>query len=144
MPFHELAHIEADHGVLVVEHHLGQGLAQFGLAHAGGAEKDERSDGPPGILQAGAAAADRVGNRLDRLVLAHQAVMDAFFQHQQLGPFRFQHAGDRNARPGADDFGDLVVGDLLAQQPAGSAVSAIGFDSLVDPSASTRWRSSRR
>ena len=35
VPLHELAHVEADHGVFVVEHHLRQGLAQLGLAHAG-------------------------------------------------------------------------------------------------------------
>ena len=35
VPLHELAHVEADHGVFVVEHHFGQGLAQLGLAHAG-------------------------------------------------------------------------------------------------------------
>ena len=34
---HELAHVDADHGVLVVEQHLGQGLAQLGFADAGGA-----------------------------------------------------------------------------------------------------------
>ena len=32
---HELAHVDADHGVLVVEQHLGQRLAEFGFADAG-------------------------------------------------------------------------------------------------------------
>ena len=35
--FHELAHVEADHGVFVVEQHFGEGLAELGFADAGGA-----------------------------------------------------------------------------------------------------------
>ena len=60
VPLHELAHVEADHGVLVVEQELGQRLRQLGLAHAGGPQEDERADGPVGVLQAGAAAAHGV------------------------------------------------------------------------------------
>ena len=35
VPLHELAHVEPDHGVFVVEHHFGQGLAKLGFADAG-------------------------------------------------------------------------------------------------------------
>ena len=56
-----------------------------------GPKKDERADRPIGILQAGAAAADRVGHGLDRFVLADDALMQALFQHQQLVPFGFHH-----------------------------------------------------
>ena len=42
---HVLGHIKANHGFLVPEHGLGQGLAQFGLAHAGGAQEDEGANG---------------------------------------------------------------------------------------------------
>ena len=41
---HVLGHVDADHGVLVVEQALGQRAADLGLADAGGAEKDERTD----------------------------------------------------------------------------------------------------
>ena len=37
MLLHELAHVDADHGVLVVEEHFGERLAELGFAHAGGA-----------------------------------------------------------------------------------------------------------
>ena len=67
---HVLAHVDLDQGVLVAEHELGQGLGQQGLAHAGGAGEDEAAGGPLGVLQAAAAAADGLGDRLDRLVLA--------------------------------------------------------------------------
>ena len=59
---HVLAHVDADHGLLVVEEELGQGPGQLGLADAGGPEEDERADGPVGVGQAGAAAPDGVGH----------------------------------------------------------------------------------
>ena len=38
---HELAHVDADHRVLVVEEHLGQCLAELRLAHARGPQENE-------------------------------------------------------------------------------------------------------
>ena len=35
------AHVDADHGVLVVEQELGKGLRQFGLARTGGAKENK-------------------------------------------------------------------------------------------------------
>jgi hypothetical protein len=37
-----LAHVDADHGPLVVEEELGQRLGELGLADAGGTEEEER------------------------------------------------------------------------------------------------------
>ena len=54
---------------------------------------------------------------VDRFVLADDALVQPLFEHQQLGPFGFQHAADGNAGPGADDFGDFIGADFLAQQP---------------------------
>jgi hypothetical protein len=48
---HVLGHVDADHGVLVVEQEFGEGTRRLGLADAGGAEEDERTDGPIGILK---------------------------------------------------------------------------------------------
>ena len=67
--FHELAHVDPDHGVFVVEQDFGQRLAKFGFADAGRAQKDERADRPVGVLQAGSAAADGVGDGGRRLRL---------------------------------------------------------------------------
>ena len=136
VPLHELAHVQADHGVLVVEHRLRQGLAQLGLAHAGGAEENERADGPIGVLQAGAVAADGVGHRLDGLVLVDHPLMDAIFHHQQLRPLGLHHAADGNAGPGADDLGDFLRADLLPQQPP-----AAGRRSWAGSPASSCWES---
>ena len=35
------AHIDADHGVFIIEHEFGQGARQFGLAYTGRAEEDK-------------------------------------------------------------------------------------------------------
>ena len=43
---HVLAHVDAHHGMFVVEEELGQGAGEFGFADAGGAEEQEAADGP--------------------------------------------------------------------------------------------------
>ena len=61
--FHVFGHVDADHRALVIEQELGERLGQLGLADAGGAEEEERSDRPVLVLQAGAGAAHGVGHR---------------------------------------------------------------------------------
>ncbi len=60
--FHVLAHVDADHGVLVVEEKLGQRFAQLRFTHARRSEEDEGTDGAVLILQPGARAAHRVAD----------------------------------------------------------------------------------
>ena len=50
--FHVLAHVDADHGVLVVEQELGQRAGSFGFADAGGPEEDEAADGALRVAEA--------------------------------------------------------------------------------------------
>jgi len=64
-------------------------LASSVFADAGRAEEDERADGPARVLQAGARAADSLGNGGERLVLADDAQAQAFLHPQQVYPFRF-------------------------------------------------------
>ena len=45
------------------------------------------------------------------------ALVQDLVQAQDLLPFPFLQAADRDARPAGDDRGDLVAGDRLAQQP---------------------------
>ena len=97
---------------------FGERFAQLGFADAGGAAEDERADRAVRILQAAAAAADGVGDGPDRFVLADDALVQPLFEHEQLGPFFFEHAGDGNAGPGAHDLGDFVGADFLAKQAA--------------------------
>lgn len=57
------------HGGLGVKKELGKGLAQLGLAHAGGAQEHEAGDGAVGVGQARPGPLDGVRHGLDRLVL---------------------------------------------------------------------------
>src|SRR5690554_7602815 len=54
------------------------------LAHAGGAQEDERADGPALVRQPSARTPDGVGHRGDGLVLADDALMQLVLQLQEL------------------------------------------------------------
>ena len=110
--------------LLVVEHELGQRLGQLGLAHAGGAEEQERADRPVGVLQAGAGPAHGVGDGGQRLLLADHAAAQAVLHAQQLLALALQHLLDRHAGPAGDDGGDLLGVDHLGGQLASSWLSA--------------------
>ena len=72
---HVLRHVEADQRVVAAEQEIGQRSRQFGLADAGRTEEHEAADRPVRILQAGARAPDRAGDRRDRLLLADHAAV---------------------------------------------------------------------
>ena len=63
---HVLGHVDAHHGVLVVEQKFGESAGEFGFADAGRPEENERADGALGIAEPGAGAADGVGHALER------------------------------------------------------------------------------
>jgi hypothetical protein len=54
MLLHVLGHVDADDRLLGVEHELGEGAGELGLADAGRAEEEEAADGAVGIGEAGA------------------------------------------------------------------------------------------
>ena len=109
---HELRHVELDHGFFAAEHELGQHARQVRLADAGGAEEHEHADRPARVLQAGAGAADGLGDAVDRLVLADDLLVQDVFHVQQALRLFGGDARDRNARPHRDDFADVLGGDL--------------------------------
>ena len=108
---HVLGHVDLDQGVFVAEHELGQGLGQQRLADAGGAQEDEAAHRPVRVLQAAAAAADGLGDRLDRLVLADDALVQLVLQLQQPLGLLLLQAGQRHAGHLADDLGDDFLVD---------------------------------
>jgi hypothetical protein len=79
-----LAHVDARHGVLVVEEDLAQRFRQFGLAHAGGAQEDERADGPLLIAHASTVAAHGIGHGAHGFVLTDHALVQFVLQLQSL------------------------------------------------------------
>ena len=121
---HVLGHVDAHHVLLAVEERLGERLRELGLADAGGAEEDERADRPPRVLDPGAGADHRVGDQLHRLVLADHALVQDLVEAQQLLALALDQPRHRDAGPLRDDLGDLVLGDLLAQQLVAAAVDA--------------------
>ena len=107
--FHIFGHVDANQTVLVPEQRLAQGLAQFGFAHARGAQEDEGADGPVGILQPCPGPAHGPGNGLHRFLLAHHPGVQNLFQVHQPGGLVLGHAGNGNTRPGGDDLRHLVL-----------------------------------
>src|SRR4051794_808676 len=111
-----LAHVEADDVVLGVEQRRGERARELRLADAGRPEEDEGADRPPRVLDPRAGADDGVGDEPDRLVLADDALVQDLVEAQELFALALHQPRDRNAGPARHDLGDLVVGDLLAQQ----------------------------
>ncbi len=77
--FHVLAHVDAHHGLLVVEEELGERAGGFGFAHARRSKKNERTDGALGVAEAGARTANGVGHGCERGILADDALAQAVF-----------------------------------------------------------------
>jgi hypothetical protein len=119
---HVLAHVERDEALLVAEQVLGERLGQLGLAHAGGAEEDERAAGALRVLQAGAGAAHALADGLDRVLLADDALVQLAFHVEQLGGLFFGELEHRDAGPDAEHLGDGFLVDLVEQ------VDAAGLD----------------
>ncbi len=116
MLFHELAHIDPHHRVVVVEQEGGERLGEFGLAHARGAEEQEAAERPVGILQTRPRTAHGLGHRVDRLALTDHPFAEQLLHLQQLLALALEHPVDGDAGRAADHAGDIVLGHFLAQQ----------------------------
>ena len=119
---HVLGHVDADDRLLGVEHELGQRPGELGLADAGRAEEEEGADRPVRVGEPGARAAQRVGDRLDRLVLADHPLVEALLHVDQLLDLALHQPRDRDPGPLGDDLGDVLLGHLLGQHRAALVV----------------------
>ncbi len=79
MPFHVLGHIKTDDPRFVVEQKIGQGAGKLGFPHAGGSQKEEGADRSAGGGDTGPVSADSIGNSLDRIFLADDALVQLGF-----------------------------------------------------------------
>ena len=68
-----------------------------------------------GSFRPAARPANGIADRLDRLLLADDALAQVLFHVKQLLGFGLQHAAHRNARPRADDDGDVACIDDLVE-----------------------------
>ena len=105
---HVFGHVDADHGLLVVEQEVGERLGQFGLAHAGGAEEQERSGRTVRVGDAGARTAHRVGYGGDGFLLADHTLAEVVLHAQQLLVLALHQAADGDAGPVGDDAGHRI------------------------------------
>ncbi len=103
-----LAHVDADHRMLVIKEELCQGARQLGLTNAGRAQEDERADRAVGVLQPGASAAHRVRYHTYRIVLPDHAIVQTFFHAQQFLSLAFEKLRNRDTRPAGDNRRDLL------------------------------------
>ena len=105
--FHILAHVDADERVGGVEQLVCQLAHQFGLAHAGGAHKDE-AGGPPPAGKAGPGALHGAGHRLHGLVLADDALFQLAFQIEELCELALLHLHGGDAGPQLHHLGHVL------------------------------------
>ena len=108
-PVVEFAHVDLDERVVVTEQEVGQRLGQLGLTHTGRAGEDERAGRALGVLQPGAGTTDRLGDRLDRVLLADDPLVHLVFHAQQPGGLGLGELEHRDTGPVAQHLGDLVV-----------------------------------
>ena len=119
MALHVLAHVDADHGLGVVEQEVGQRSGQLGLPHAGGSHEQERPDGAVGIRQPSSAAPYGVGNGGDGLVLTDHPGMEGVLHPDQLLHLAFEETADRHPGGPADDLGHVFGIHLFFQEALG-------------------------
>src|SRR5690606_24335305 len=113
-----LAHVNADHRVLVVKQEFGQGAGKLRLTDAGRPQEQERTHRAVRILQTGPAAAHGVRHRADRFVLPDDALVQPLFHAEQLLDLAFQQARNGDAYRPADHRRDLVRVHLFLEHGA--------------------------
>ena len=117
MLLHVLRHVDAHHGVLVVEEELSQRAGELCLSDTRRAEEDKRTDRTPRVAQPGARTTDSVGHAGQSFILADHPLTQAVFHRDQLLHFTFEHLGDGYARPLAYDLGDVFLVHFLFEEP---------------------------
>ena len=116
MPFHVFGHVDADQGLLVVEHELGERFRELGLTHAGGPQEHKGCERPVFVRKSRARAAERVRDRFEPLFLADHAFPKLVFDMHQLLGLGLQHLRDRNTGPLRHDRRDILFVHQLLQE----------------------------
>ncbi|GHS89420.1 hypothetical protein AGMMS50218_15670 [Actinomycetota bacterium] len=125
MLLRELRHVELDQRVLVPEQELGERLGQLGLPDARGAGEDERATGTLRVLEPGARAADRLGQRLDGRLLADDPLVQLVLHVQQPRRLRLGQLEHRDAGRDRQHLGDQLLVHL------GDGVQVTGLPGLL-------------
>src|SRR5690349_10722567 len=80
---HVFRHVDAHHGVLVIEQEIGERASSLRLSDAGWTEEDERADGPIRILESSARATHRIRHSAHRFVLTDDASRELLIELRQ-------------------------------------------------------------
>ena len=107
---HVLGHVDAHEVVLIVEQAVGEGLCKLRLADARGTEEEEAADRAVRVCDACTRALDCLGDEAHGLVLTDDTLVNDLVEAQQLFALTLHQTADGDARPLADDIGDLVFG----------------------------------
>mmetsp|Transcript_10351 Transcript_10351/g.25906 ORF Transcript_10351/g.25906 Transcript_10351/m.25906 type:complete len:480 (+) Transcript_10351:1440-2879(+) len=113
--FHVFRHVDANQGVLRIEHELRECLGQLRLAHACWAHEEEGSRGPARVRQASPGTLNRIRHRLHGLVLPDDTLVQLISEHEELLPLALLEFVHRNSRPLADDVADVARAHFLPQ-----------------------------
>ena len=113
---HVLTHIDTHHIGFVVKETGSQSLRKLGLADAGGAKEQERTDGLRGILNTGLGTDDGFGYQSDCLILTYDTLMQLIVQMQGLVPFTLSQLCHRNTGPTGHDTGNFILSDSFVNQ----------------------------
>ena len=108
MLLHVLRHVDAHHGLIVVEQEAGQRTRQLGLADARGPRNMNEPMGRFGSCRPARARRTAVDTARDRLGLADDALAELVLHPEQLVLLAFEHLLDRNAGPARDDARDVI------------------------------------
>ena len=127
---HEFAHVEAHQGLLLVEQGGGQGLGQFGLAHAGGTQEQKRAHRSARRLHARPGSSDRRRHSRHRLGLADHPLRQPRLQFQQFLAFAGQQLLHGDAGGAGHHIGDVAGLHPLAQH---RLIAELGLQGLATP-----------
>ena len=132
---HVFGHVDADHGLLVVEQEVGERLGQLGLTHTGGTKEQERSGRTVRVGDTGTRTTHRVGHGDDGFLLADHALAEVVLHVQQLLVFALHQAANGNAGPVGDDFSHrvgvhAVRNHRLISRILGTRISRFGVRAL--------------
>mmetsp|Transcript_18269 Transcript_18269/g.42587 ORF Transcript_18269/g.42587 Transcript_18269/m.42587 type:complete len:234 (+) Transcript_18269:702-1403(+) len=111
MSFHELTHVQANHGFFLSKVCCSKCLAQLCLANACRATEDERSNRSIWVLEASASSTHSLGDSCHGLILPDDTVVKGILQLDKAGRFVGGDLLNRNTSPLRDNCSYVVLGD---------------------------------
>lgn len=103
--------VDADHGVLRVEHEPGECLCKQRLSRSRGSAQQERRDRSVHVAESGSVESNGVGDGLDCVGLTDEGAGEDLLHLEQLLLLRLLQSRGGDGGPSGDDLGDGIRGD---------------------------------